>query len=379
MTMLDLALRQLKFDPLHATLVALAISAAVAVTLILRGFEQGLYVQSESVVLDRGGQLILAQAGVSNFLAVRSSLPQLTRQQVESIDGVAAAHPMTGFWVIYGPEGNKFPLLLLVYDTLGGPTHLVEGAPIQDGRDAIIDIGLSKRFGLKPGDPLVISDFRFRVAGVTSGSSALFSTFAFVTYDGMIDLFLESEIAPDISTFPLLSFLLVETEPGTDIELVRRTIDEAVPTVDALLPGEVAANDVALGKELFGPIMGVLISLSYLIGMLIVGLIVYADVSAKQRTFGVLKALGFRVSHIGAGVMFQMLLLGLVAFPLGLLLALGVGAGIEWNMPVYRIQIMDINGLAQTFIGLILMIIIGGILPLRLIARTDPLIAFQTE
>lgn len=377
--MLELALRQLKFDPLHAVLVTLAISAAVAVTLILRGFEQGLYVQSEQVVLDRGGQLILTQAGVSNFLAVRSSLPQLPRQQVESIDGVVSAHPMTGFWVIYGPVGNKFPLLLLVYDTLGGPTHLVEGAPTQDGRGAIIDIGLSKRFGLKPGDPLVISDFTFHVAGVTTGSSALFSTFAFVTYDGMIDLFLESEIAPDISTFPLLSFLLVETEPGADIELVRQTIEEKVATVDALLPGEVAANDVALGKELFGPIMGVLISLSYLIGMLIIGLIVYADVSAKQRTFGVLKALGFRVSHIGAGVMFQMLVLGLVAFPLGLLLALGVGAGIEWNMPVYRIQIMDINGLLKTFVGLVLMIIVGGLLPLRLIARTDPLIAFQTE
>ncbi|NIO40823.1 MAG: FtsX-like permease family protein [Burkholderiales bacterium] len=377
--MLNLALRQLRFDPVHAALVALAISTAIAVTLILRGFEEGLYAQSEQVVLDRGGQLILAQAGVSNFLAVRSSLPQLTRQQVESIDGVVSAHPMTGFWVIYGPERNKFPLLLLVYDTLGGPTHLIEGTPIQDGRDAIIDLGLSKRFELKPGDPLVVSDFAFRVAGVTSGSSALFSTFAFVTYDGMIDLFLESEIAPDISTFPLLSFLLVETEPGADLELVRQSIEEEVPAVDALLPGQVAANDVALGKELFGPIMGVLISLSYVIGMLIVGLIVYADVNARLRTFGVLKALGFSVSHIGAGVMFQMLLLGLVAFPLGLVLALGVGAGIEWNMPVYRIHVIDINGLAKTFVGLMLMIIIGGLLPLRLITRTDPMIAFQTE
>lgn len=229
MTMLRLALRQLSTAPLHAILVVLAISVTIAVTLILRGFEQGLYVQSESVVLDRGGQLLLTQAGVSNFLAVRSSLPQLTRQQVEAVEGVAEAHPVTGFWVIYGPEGNKFPLLLMVYDSLGGPTHLVAGEPIRDGRDVIIDIGLSKRFGLKPGDPLVISDFTFRVAGITSGSSALFSTLAFVTYDGMIDLFLESEIAPDISTFPLLSFLLVETKPVADIGRVRRAIEAQVP------------------------------------------------------------------------------------------------------------------------------------------------------
>jgi ABC-type antimicrobial peptide transport system permease subunit len=113
--------------------------------------------------------------------------------------------------------------------------------------------------------------------------------------------------------------------------------------------------------------------------MLIVGLIVYADVSARRRMFGVLKALGFRVSHIASGVMMQMLLLALMAFPLGILLALGVGAGIEWNMPVYRIHFLDIAGLTKTFLGLVLMVIIGGLLPLRLIARTDPVIAFQAE
>lgn len=379
MTMLRLALRQLSTAPLHAILVVLAISVTIAVTLILRGFEQGLYAQSESVVLDRGGQLLLTQAGVSNFLAVRSSLPQLTRQQVEAVEGVAGAHPMTGFWVIYGPEGNKFPLLLMVYDSLGGPTHLVAGEPIRDGRDVIIDIGLSKRFGLKLGDPLVISDFTFRVAGITSGSSALFSTLAFVTYDGMIDLFLESEIAPDISTFPLLSFLLVETKPVADIGRVRRAIEAQVPDVDVFTPREIADNDRELGKELFGPIMGVLISLSYVIGMLIVGLIVYAEVSARRRTFGVLKALGFRASHIASGVMMQMQLLALVAFPVGVLLALGVGAGIEWNTPVYRIHIWDAAGLSRAFFGLVLMVIIGGLLPLRLIAQTDPVIVFQAE
>jgi len=377
--MFRLALKQLTTEPLHAVLMALAISVAVAVTLILRGFEQGLYVQSENVVLERGGQLMLTQAGVANFLAVRSSLPQLTRQQVEAVPGVKTAHPVTGFWVIYGPEGNKFPLLLLVYESLGGPTHLIEGEPIHDDHDVVIDLGLSKRFNLKPGDPLVISDFAFRVSGITSGSSALFSTFAFVSYDGLIDLFLESEIAPDISTFPLLSFLLVETEPGADIDRVRQAIEKQVPEVDVFTPRELAEQDKALGKELFGPIMHVLISLSFVVGMLVVGLIVYADVSARNRNYGVLKALGFRLSHIAWGVISQMWLLAMIAFPVGVFFALAVANAIEINMPVYRVLIMDTTGLLQTFAGLMLMVVLGSLLPLRLIARTDPMIAFQVE
>lgn len=74
-----------------------------------------------------------------------------------------------------------------------------------------------------------------------------------------------------------------------------------------------------------------------------------------------------------------MQLLALVAFPVGVLLALAVGAGIEWNMPVYRIHILDVAGLLITLAGLVLMVIIGGALPLRLIARTDPVIAFQAD
>lgn len=377
--MLRFVLRQLTSEPLHTMLVVAAISAAVAVTLILCGFEEGLYAQSEAVVLDRGAQLIAAQAGVSNFLAVRSSLPQLTRQHVEAVEGVKIAHPITSFWVIYGPEGNKFPLLLLVFDSFGGPPNLIAGRPIRGGHDAVIDAGLSKRFGLKVGDKLIVSDFSFDIVGITRGSSALFSTFAFVSYDGMIDLFLESEIAPDISTFPLLSFLLVETLPNADVDQVRRAMEAQVPDVDVFTPRELADKDVALGKELFGPIMNVLISLSYVIGMLIIGLVVYADVGAKLRTFGVLKALGFRVSHIASGVMLQTLIMTILAFPLGLVVALGVAAAIEANMPVYRVYFLEPDIMFKALVGLVFMAIIGGLLPLRLIAREEPAIAFQSE
>ncbi|VAW97103.1 hypothetical protein MNBD_GAMMA21-850 [hydrothermal vent metagenome] len=374
-----LALNQLKYESSRSSLTMLAISASIAMILVLRGFEQGLYVQSESAVLDRGGQLILTQSGVSNFLAVRSSIPQLTRGEVEAVEGVTTAHPVTGFWVIYGTEENKYPLLLMVYDTLGGPTHLIEGKPIRDGRDVVIDVGLSKRFNLKPGDPLIISDYEFRVAGITSGSSAMFSTFVFVSYDGMIDFFLESEVAPDISTFPLLSYLLVETEEGVTPEVVAKRIEQQVSAVDVYLPQELANNDVALGEELFGPIMNVLIILSYIIGMLVIGLIIYSDVGLRRRNYAVMKALGFSQLKIAKGIIAQTSILVLFSFPSGVLLAYLAAKGIEVNMPVYLVQIIDASGLAKVFLGVVVMTLIGSLLPLRLIARTDPAIAFQAE
>lgn len=377
--MWQLAFQQIIYDRIRSGLTMFAICAAIAVILILRGFEQGLYVQSENVVLDRGGQLFLAQAGVSNFLAVRSSIPQLTRGDVEAIAGVKEAHPITGFWVIYGPKGNKFPVLLLVYDTLGGPTHIIDGHAIRSGKDVVIDIGLAKRFNLKPGDPFVISEFEFHIAGITSGSSALFSTFAYVNYDGLIDLLLESQIAPDISTFPLVSFLLVELDKNADPATVRESIERRISVVDVFTPQQLANKDKQLGEELFGPIMGVLISLSYVIGMLVIGLIIYSDVSARRRNFGVMKALGFRLSHIARGVLAQTLMLVVVAIPLGVFFAYLVAEAIEWSMPVYLVHVFDVTGLWRTFIGVMVMTMLGSLLPLRVIARTDPMLAFQVE
>jgi len=377
--MWHLAYRQLTAEPLRALLTACAVAAAIAVILVLRGFEQGLYAQLEQAVKSRGAPLFVAQAGVSNFIAVRSSLPQLAREQVEAVGGVAEAHPVTGLSVIYGPEGNRVPIYLLVHDALGGPAHIVDGKPIRAARDAVIDEGLARRYGLRPGDALVISDFRFRVAGISRGESAMFMPFVFIGYDGMIDLFLESEIAPDLSTFPLLSFLLVELAPGAQPKTVAQAIEAAVPEADVLSADALAANDAALGKELFGPIMGSLIGLAYLIGVLVVGLIVYADAIGRRRAFGVMKALGFRLSHMLAAVSAQTLMLLLLAWPLGVALAFAVAAGIEALAPVYRVYVLEPTGLAWALAGVLTMALLGAALPLRVVARADPMIAFQAE
>lgn len=377
--MWQLAIRQIHHEPLRSALIVLAISAAVAMILILRGFEQGLYVQSERVVLDRGGQLIATQQGVRNFLAARSSLPQLSRAEVEAVDGVISASPITGFWIIHGPQGNKYPVLVLVYDTLGGPTHLLEGNQLTEATDVVIDIGLSKRAGLERGDPFVISDFEFRVAGITSGSSALFSSFAFISYDGMIDLFLESEIATDITTFPLLSFLLINVAPQFDPMEVAAAIERQVADVDVFTPQQLADNDVELGRQLFGPIMRVLILLSYCIGLLVIGLIIYSDVATRRRQFGIMKALGFRLSQIINSAVLQTLLLVLLAFPAGVLLAYACSEALEWSMPVYQVPVLDSSGLLQALLGVLLITLVACLLPIRMIARTDPVIIFQDE
>ncbi len=371
-----LAWKQLKLDRIRTLLTAFAIAAVIAVILVLDGFEQGQYRQLERVIDNRQADLIATQAGVQNFVAARSSLPQLTRQAVEAVDGVVNAHPMTALAVIYKKDGKLTPIYVLVYDTLGGPTSFIEGAAVQQSRDIVIDQTLALKYGLAVGDRLAISGFDFRVSGITD-EAAFFMPFAFIGYDGMIDLFMESEIAPDLSTFPLLSFLLIELAPQADRLAVQQSIENRVPEVDVFTPAELAARDVNMARTFYRPIMGLLASVAWVIGLLVVGLILYADVRARLRNFAIMKALGFEYGYLVAMVVAQSLLMMALALPLGVLLAWLLKEQIEAVAPVYLISIYEPLVLVRTLVIALALAMVGALIPLRSVRRTDPVLVFQ--
>lgn len=57
--MTSLARRQIIHEPGHSVFVCLAIGAALAIVLLLEGFQQGLLLQLRNAVLDRGADRIL--------------------------------------------------------------------------------------------------------------------------------------------------------------------------------------------------------------------------------------------------------------------------------------------------------------------------------
>jgi ABC-type antimicrobial peptide transport system permease subunit len=375
--MLRLAYRQLLLDLTRTILVSVALAAVIAVILVLDGFEKGQYYQLARAVMNRQADLFVVQAGVSNLLAVRSSLPQLSREKVESVAGVRIAHPLTAKPVIYERHGVKTPIHLFVYDTMGGPAHLLEGDVPQRGKTIVIDTALAQKYDLGLGDTLTISDFDFTIAGISEKSAALFMPFAFINYDGMIDFMLESEIAPDLSTFPLLSFLLVELEPDAQLDIAARRIEDRVAAADVYTVEQMARNDVNLGRTLLGPVMGLLVSVAYIIGLLVVGLIMFAEVRSRLRSFGVLKALGFRHTHLALTMVQHALLLLLLSIPIGMVIAQGIAGFIHVAAPVYLVEVIEPRTLTGTLGACVVFTVLGALLPLRVICRTDPLIAFS--
>lgn len=375
--MFRLATRQLLLDFTRTLLTCLAIASVIGVILMLEGFELGLYSQLRQMVLNRDADLIVSQAGVSNMLVARSSLPQLSRERIEAIDEVAVAHPVTGLPVFIEKHGRKTPVLLYVYDSHGGPSNIWKGRAIEQGREVVIDHSLAKKNGLKLGDELVVSDFTFTIVGITRKEAALFMPLTFVNYDGLLDFYFESDIGADILTAPLLSFLLVKLQAGADINIAMQAIEAAEPAADVYTPAQMIDNELGLGHDMFGPVMGLLIKVGYVIGLLVVSLFMYADISSRSHSFGVLKALGFRQGLLGQTVLIQTGLLLLFAFPLGVLVALGLAGFIHWAIPLYQVDALDGYAVLRTLLAACGFALLGAWLPVRMIAHIDPQLVFK--
>jgi hypothetical protein len=106
-TLARFVIRQLLYDPVRTGLTSLALAAIVAVILLLEGFLEGVIEQSRNAVLNRGADLIVTQSGIKNLTLARSILPQSTRADVEAIEGVRVADPLTGIPVIYAQPGQR--------------------------------------------------------------------------------------------------------------------------------------------------------------------------------------------------------------------------------------------------------------------------------
>ena len=105
--MLGLAWKNNLLRPGRTILIVLSVAAVLAEILILEGFLAGSYTQLRQAVLRRGGDVIVAQSGVTNFLATRSILPQQTRAAVEAIPDVVGTHPLAAIGVIYEAPDNQ--------------------------------------------------------------------------------------------------------------------------------------------------------------------------------------------------------------------------------------------------------------------------------
>lgn len=371
------AWRQWLHEPLRAALAVAVFAAALALCLLFEGLRSGILTDLAAYPSTLPADFVAVEHGNGYFAVMPSQLPQRGRERLEAVPGVASVDPLMMLPAILQTPGLRTPIQLQAYEGQGGPPRVAAGTePLTEG-SVVLDERLARRHGLSIGDEISIFDYRMRIVGLSSGSASPFTPYAFVSYDTLLSLLLESNLPIGLDDYSLLSFLLIRTKAGVDAEALRARLVAALPDADFHTPAKLGAQDRAFGARLLGPVLWLLSAVAWAIAGLTMGLLRFADVQAGLRQFSIHKALGATPRQLAAALTAGSLLVAVVAIPPAVLMARALAEVVaRWN-PLYSARVWDPEVLSLGLALGLASAMVGGLLPLRRLVRLDPSLVFS--
>jgi putative ABC transport system permease protein len=170
------------------------------------------------------------------------------------------------------------------------------------------------------------------------------------------------------------NIVLLRAEPGTDIDALARRLHAALPASDSAMRtvAEAVARDQRFQttQRPVGVIFGFGVAMGALVGIIIVYQVLSTDVADHLREYATFKAIGYRQRFFLGIVFEEAVILALLGFIPGSLLATGLYAAVSAavGLPVA----MDAARLVGVLLGTIAMCTLSGAIATRRLARAEP-------
>ena len=364
---MSLARRNLFQDKTRLALSIGGVGLAVTLILILKGFLAGMNRQITSYLDHSPGRIVVAEEDVVNLLGAVSIIPDGTKQKAENIRGVDQVIPILSQFIILDLHEKKQPAYMIGYDPRegGGPWQLVAGREPSSKEEMVFDRVLADRHGLRIGDQVEVMGKDFTIVGLSGGTTSWMTSFFFIRKRDAEALLLHPGAT---------SFLLLTTKDADTERILQRLHDFS--GVNALTKQTMAANDLKLFAKIFSAPLKLMVSISFLVGTMIVGLIIYTATVERQREYGVIKAIGAKNRFLYQIVLTQALFASITGSSLGILLANGAAQWIMAARPQFLI-IFDSGDSAQALLAGLGMALLAAIFPTRVVANLAPAEVFR--
>lgn len=174
-----------------------------------------------------------------------------------------------------------------------------------------------------------------------------------------------------------ITYVLVKAEPGQDLKALKQRLNEALPGTAAFTKDEMAVRTRTYWQQRtgLGFVLGLGAVVGIIVGIVIVGQILYSSVSDHLKEFGTLKAMGASDWSIYKIIIEQAVWMAVLGyFPsLGLCLALGV-----WTSASQGIAILITPPMAAGILGITILMCVGSALfAIQKVTHVDPAIVFK--
>jgi putative ABC transport system permease protein len=285
-------------------------------------------------------------------------------------------------------DGNFQQFIILGLDDatmVGAPKEILLGR-LEDLRqpDAVIIDAAGYKY-LWPDEPFELgrsfemNDRRAVIVGICTASPT-FQTFPIVyTRYSQATLYVPSERK-------VLSFVLAQPEPGLDTKEVCRRIEEHTipkegrPGLKALTRQEFMWTTISYYLERTGiPInFGITVTLGFIVGAAIAGLMFYLFTIENLKQFGALKAMGVSNPRIIGMSLLQALVVGALGYGLGVGGAAAFGvitAAVAQSIPPAFYMTWHI--LAGTGVAVLVIVLLASLVSIRRVLFLEPAVVFK--
>jgi putative ABC transport system permease protein len=174
-----------------------------------------------------------------------------------------------------------------------------------------------------------------------------------------------------------ISYILIRAKPGEDLTALRQRLKQNLPDTTVLTSAELAklTRNYWEDRTSVGFILGLGATVGFIVGMVIVGQILYASVADHIREFGTLKAMGASNWVIYAVIIEQSLWMAVLGYLPSMALCLGLS---QWTLSAKGVLILiePITGIS-VFVLTVGMCVVSAVFAIQKVTRVDPAIVFK--
>ena len=322
---LTLAFRNLFHDRIRLAVTLIGILFSI----VLVAVQLGLYLGASNMItanIDAAkADLWITVYGAKSFEDGGMLLTPRERHQALATPGVKAVIPLiVRFAEWRKPEGGSTRVVIVGTDAEDGglaPFNLVDGTweDIKAPEAVAVDRTYFNELGIKGiGDTAQVVNSRVRVRALTDGvRSFVQSPYTYTTLNRARSIFGDSDG---------VTFYLVQTQPGANIEKVRQDLQGRLEGAEVLTQAEF--RDRSLKQWLFRTGAGVALIggalLGSLVGTVIVAQTLYSSTKDHLGEFATLRALGSSSGYIHRVILAQAGISAVVGYALGISIALTI-------------------------------------------------------
>jgi putative ABC transport system permease protein len=401
------------FEDIPRFLVAQAgIMFAVSLVTIQVGILNG-FSRSVGVLIDRSTADIWVSSADMVNLELTLPLPAGHLKLAQQIPGVERAEPLFlggGIW--RSPQGKITTVRLFGFDPAGqlfSPSPLIEGEVSnlnqpytviadkatlssldvqQTGETANIGslgvelIGLTQDTQSIASSTYLFSDIKTVKAISTGGRTANLNC-RFQNEEFVCSSVYEQSIQNNPAPTPLadtdpITYVLIQARPGEDIQALKQRLEQLLPNTTAWTREEMAnrTRRYWIRRTGVGFILGLGAAVGVVVGMVIVGQILYSSVSDHMKEFATLKAMGVSDRVVYGIIIRQALWMAVLGYIPSLVLCIGLGI---WTFATQGIMILITPVTATAIFGItVTMCVSSALFATQKVTRVDPAIVFKS-